>query len=237
MRLLVTRPEADAAALAGILAGRGHEPIMAPVMSIRFLDQAALPRRNWQALLVTSANGARALARRPEAAALKNVRVLAVGPASAQAMADAGFRWVEAAAGDVDALAALVCLELSPDGGPLLHVAGSVVAGDLQTVLAVQGFEVERAVLYEAAPAAALPSAAVQALAEGGVDGVLLYSPRTARLFLSLVRAAGLQSGLAAITAYCLSPAVAEALGDAGFLTVKIAEQPEQATLLALLDR
>ena len=69
MRLLVTRPEADAAALAGILAGRGHEPIMAPVMSIRFLDQAAIPSRAWQALLVTSANGARALARRPEAAA------------------------------------------------------------------------------------------------------------------------------------------------------------------------
>jgi len=236
MRLLVTRPEEDAIELAHLLAARGHEAVMASVMSIRYLDAAELPERAWQALLVTSANGARALARHRQAAALKNVRVLAVGPASAQAMADAGFRWVEAADGDADALAALVCLELSPDGGPLLHVAGSVVAGDLKAVLEVQGFEVERVALYEAVPVAALPSPAVRVIAEGRIDGVLLYSPRTARLFLSLVHKAGLESELAAITAYCLSPAVAEALGDVAVLTVKIAERPEQSAMLALIE-
>jgi len=235
VRLLVTRPEEDAADLAHLLSACGHEAVVAPLMSIRFLDDVELPERRWQALLVTSANGARALARHRQAAALKNVRVLAVGPASAEAMSAAGFRWIEAADGDADALAALACLELAPDGGPLLHAAGSVVAGDLKTVLEAQGFEVERAVLYEAAAARTLPETAHAALAGGGVDGVLLYSPRTARIFMSLVREAGLETSLGGATAYCLSPAVAEALGDAGFLTVKIALQPDQAALLALL--
>lgn len=235
MRLLVIRPEEDAAELARLLAARGHEAVTAPVMSVRFLDDAELPARAWQALLVTSANGARALARHAQAAALKEVRVLAVGPASAQAMTDAGFRWVEAAEGDVDALAALVCLELSPDGGPLLHVAGRVVAGDLRAVLAVQGFAVERVVLYEAVAADRLPEAARKALTEGGVDGVLLHSPRTARIFVSLVRAAGLEAALSRMTAFCLSQAVADALGGTNFLTVKIAARPEQAALLDLI--
>ena len=121
---------------------------------------------------------------------MRDVRVLAVGPASAQAMIDAGFRWVEAAEGDVDALAALVCLELSPDGGPLLHVAGRVVAGDLRAVLAVQGFAVERVVLYEAVAADRLPEAARTALTEGGMDGVPLHLAAHSANFVSLVRAA-----------------------------------------------
>jgi uroporphyrinogen-III synthase len=236
MRLLVTRPEEDAAELASVLAARGHEVVMSPVMSIRFLDEAEFPQRAWQALLVTSANGARALARRREAAELKDVRVLAIGPATAQAMADAGFRRIEAAAGDVEALAALARLRLSPDGGPLLHAAGSVVAGDLKAALAAQGFEIERAVLYEAVASDALPGAAHRALAENRADGVLLYSPRTARIFVSVARAVGLEAALAGVTAYCLSPAVADALQNTAFLTVKIAERPEQAALLALLD-
>ncbi|MEQ8282239.1 MAG: uroporphyrinogen-III synthase [Parvibaculum sp.] len=237
MRLLVIRPEQDAAELARLLAARGHQAVIAPVMSVRFLGDAELPARIWQALLVTSANGARALARHAQAAALKDVRVLAVGPASARAMRDAGFRWVEAAEGDVDALAALVCLELAPDGGPLLHVAGRVVAGDLRAVLAAQGFAVERVVLYEAVAADRLPEAARTALTEGGIDGVLLHSPRTARIFVSLVRAAGLEPALCRMMAFCLSQAVADALGDTTFLTVKIAERPEQAALLDLLER
>lgn len=235
MRLLVTRPEEDAAGLVHLLSAGGHEAVMAPLLSIRFLDDVEIPERKWQALLVTSANGARALARHRRAAALRNVRALAVGPASAEAMTAAGFRRVEAADGDVDALAALACLELAPDGGPLLHTAGSVVAGDLKAVLEARGFEVERAILYEAVAAQTLPETAHAALAGGGVDGVLLYSPRTARIFMSLAREAGLEASLGDVTAYCLSPAVAEALGDTGFLTVKIAPRPDQAALLALL--
>jgi len=236
MRLLVIRPEQDAAELARLLAERGHEAMVAPVMSVRFLDDAELPARAWQALLVTSANGARALARHAQAAVLRDVRVLAVGPASARAMRDAGFRRVEAAGGDADALAALARRDLSPDGGPLLHVAGTIVAGDLKGALAAHGFEVERVALYEAEAADRLPETARAALAGGGMDGVLLHSPRTARIFASLVRAAGLEAALARMTAFCLSQAVAEALGGTNFLTVKIAARPEQAALLDLLE-
>ncbi len=92
-----------------------------------------------------------------------------------------------------------------------------------------------RAVLYEARLASTLPEAARAALEEGTLDGVLLYSPRTARAFASLVRKAGLEARVKGLAAYCLSAAVAEALDELPGLTVKIAREPDQAALIALL--
>ncbi|HCX66358.1 MAG TPA: uroporphyrinogen III synthase HEM4, partial [Rhodobiaceae bacterium] len=57
MRLLVTRPEEDSASLADALVALGHEVVMAPLLTIRFLDDVFLPGDRWQALLFTSANG------------------------------------------------------------------------------------------------------------------------------------------------------------------------------------
>ena len=235
MRLLVTRPEEDSAPLVDALVALGHEAVRAPLLTIRFVDDVSLPEGRWQALLFTSANGVRALARRSEAASLFSLPVFAVGAASADAARAAGFSSVEAAGGDVGSLAAHVAGALRPGEGPLLHVAGTVVAGDLAGALAVEGFEVKRAVLYEAALARELPVAAREAIAGGSVDGVLLYSPRTARAFASLVLDAGLAAQVAGLVAYCLSSNVAEALADLPGLTVKIAREPDQAALIALL--
>lgn len=236
MKLLVTRPEADNATLAETLAALGHEAVVAPLLAIRFFDEAELPVRNWQALLVTSANGARALGRRRDTDALRNLPVFAVGQASAEALVREGFARVKAAGGDVDALTALVVASLRPDGGPLLHVAGKVVAGDLGSALAVHGFKVERAVLYEAEKAPRLPDAARDALENRSLGGVLLYSPRTARIFVSLVAKAGLEDCLGDVTAYCLSQAVADELKDLPLLRTKVAREPEQSALLALIS-
>lgn len=245
MRLLVTRPEADAGKLMAALAESGHEAVLAPLMEIDFDAAAGLPARDWQAILVTSANGARALAARGEAAAMKAVPVLAVGHASAEAARAAGFTHVRSADGDVEALADLASADLSPEAGPLLHVAGSVTAGDLQAMLGVKGFEVVRAVLYEARPVRFLPDVAHAALEARDVDGVLLYSPRTARLFMSFVHEAGLDGALAGVEAFCLSDAVAAAVTEAAgsdsedtlFRRVHVAARPEQPALIELVNK
>ncbi|HEX7775548.1 MAG TPA: uroporphyrinogen-III synthase, partial [Parvibaculum sp.] len=79
MRLLVTRPDEDAGPLAAALAAMGHEAVVAPLLTIRMLRDVALPDQRWQAILITSANGARALALRRAAVALASVPVVAVG--------------------------------------------------------------------------------------------------------------------------------------------------------------
>lgn len=230
MRLLITRPEEDAEALANLLAACGIESMIAPVITVADIAGPAPDLAGIQAILITSANGVRAFAHK---SAARDVAVLAVGDASAAAARDLGFGKVESAGGDVAALAKLAADSLDPAAGALLHIAGSAVAGDLSGALAAAGFDCRRAVLYEAKPAASLGAAPRAALKDGTLDGVLLYSPRTAATFVTLADKAGVAGACARMTAYCLSPAVADAVRGLAWRRVVVARAPDQDSLLA----
>ncbi|MES1991553.1 MAG: uroporphyrinogen-III synthase [Pseudomonadota bacterium] len=234
MRLLVTRPDDDAGPLIAALEGQGHDVLHAPMLTIRYVSDAVIPARDWAGLLFTSASGVRALAARDDLYAFQHLPVFTVGEASARAARNAGFTRVTIAGGDVVSLAQTVAENVSPSA-PFLHVAGSVVAGDLGGDLAARGHEVHRVVLYEAERVSALPQPVIRALGTGGIDGVLFFSPRTASGFADAVQKAGLQGALGGVTGFCLSPAVALSLENLSFARVLIAVKPEQAALLALI--
>src|SRR5439155_6392952 len=177
VRALVTRPRAEAGALAEALMARGIEAIVEPLLDIHYRDGPAPDLAGAQAVLCTSANGVRALAR---LSGERNVAVFAVGEASAARAREEGFARVESAGGTVDDLARLACERLRPEKGRLLHVGGSDVAGDLAGALRRAGFTVERAVLYEARFASSLGAPTAHALASGLIDFALFFSPRTA---------------------------------------------------------
>ena len=230
---LLTRPAEDSDAVARALAALGHRSVVAPVLKVETHDGAMPDLSGVQALLFTSANGVRAFAR---TSTRRDLLVLAVGDASATAARTAGFAAVESAAGDVEDLARLAAARLSPTDGALLHVAGSHRAGDLQTSLESSGFAVRRAVLYTARAVGALPEAAAAALTRSELAGVLLFSPRTAAVFDTLVGAAGLTGRLADLTAVCLSEAVAARLDKNAWDRLLIAERPVLPALLALIE-
>jgi uroporphyrinogen-III synthase len=232
MRLLLTRPAEDSAALAVALEQRGHVVQIEPMLAIRPLPDAALDLAGAQALLLTSANGARALAGRP---IQRDLPVFAVGDATALAAREAGFRQVGSAGGDVDGLARLVTARLDPAGGRLVHVAGGMVAGDLAGALGAAGFTVDRAVLYAAEPAETLSAACHQALTAGTLDGVLFFSPRSSRAFARLARMAGCGASCRRLKGWFLSQAVSAAC-DLPLRARVIAAEPTQAALLAAID-
>jgi uroporphyrinogen-III synthase len=233
MRLLITRPADDGEALAARLTALGHEPIAAPVMEIIPRDMPPLSLDGIAGFLVTSRNGARMLAR---TTARRDLPVYAVGDESAAEAKAAGFVASRSADGDVTSLIALVIALVDPAAGPLLHVAGSAQAGDLSGALTAKGFTVRRAVFYESRALLALPEAARKALQAGLAEGVLFYSPRTAKLFGTLAQAAGLGPSLGALSAYCLSKAVADAAAPFGYRTLRWAAKPKEAELLALIQ-
>lgn len=233
LRVLVTRPAADAAPLAGRLRALGLEPVIEPLLTIEPTGET-VALDGVQAVLLTSANGARALAR---ATARRDFVVLAVGNATAQAARDHGFADVHSAGRDVDSLAALALAHCTPAAGALLHVSGREVAGDLVARLARAGFAVRRAVLYRAESAAALSPELCALLARRGIDAALFLSPRTARSFVTLAEGTNLAVSCRRIVALCLSPAVAQALPPGMWRAVRIAAAPTQAALLEALER
>ncbi len=234
LRALVTRPRAEAESLAEALAARGIAAIIEPLLEIHYRCEPAPDLAGVQAILCTSANGVRALARLTDERA---VPLLAVGEASAARARDEGFARVESAGGSLAQLACLARERLRPTAGRLLHVAGSMVAGDLAGALRADGFAVERAVLYEARPAAGLSAETVRALAAGIVDFALFFSPRTALIFAHLADRAGVAEVLGSVTAISISGAAAAALGGHKFRERHVAERPDQPSLLMALDR
>ncbi|WP_259781145.1 uroporphyrinogen-III synthase [Aestuariispira ectoiniformans] len=230
--VLITRPEQDAAPLASRVAYLGGDPVLCPLLTIRYLD-AEIDLKGVQGLLFTSANGVRAFARLCEE---RSLPVYAVGNATATEAEKEGFQDIKAAAGDVHALARLVADNCSPGNGEFFHAAGSKLAGDLSGLLGASGFVTRRATLYEADKATNLPDNAAGILRSGQQAIALFYSPRTARAFVELAEQAGLDSNLGSVTALCLSHAVAEKISSYQWAKVVVADKPEQDSLLGQLQ-
>lgn len=232
-RLLITRPADDAEPLTRLLRGMGIECLLEPMLTIVHEPGPAPDLRDVQALLMTSANGARAFAAR---SGDRRLPVLAVGDATAQAARHAGFTGVSSAGGNVDDLSRLVVARLDPAQGMLLHVAGSRVAGDLATRLAAAGFTYRREALYRAETAQSLSAATTAAIAAGTIDGVLFFSPRTAATFVRLLERGGVMAEVARMDAFCLSAVVAEAARRAPWRRLLVAERPDQDSLLLIVQ-
>src|SRR5882724_2482864 len=239
IQALITRPEEDAATLAEALRQRGVGVAIEPLLSIRTLPGVAIDLDGVQALLFTSSNGVRAFA---ELSQRRDLPCFTVGDATAAAARSAGFARVESAGGDVRDLARLVSEKLQPAGGLLFHAAASAVAGDLAAAVEGAGFGLRRAVLYEAKPAEQLADETLRRLADGAIDWVLFFSPRTAQTFVKLIEAAPvaerlrLAGGIAKTEALCLSPAVADAVQTLAWRSVLSALRPDLPGMLQLVD-
>ena len=83
MRVVVTRPEAEAEPLAAELEALGHEVVRCPLIRVEPLGDEPLDVSGYDWVVVTSANGAAELARRLVAPPR---RLAAIGPATAAAL-------------------------------------------------------------------------------------------------------------------------------------------------------
>jgi len=228
MKILITRPQEDGKEIARRLAERGHQALLAPLLTPRFHDGPEPDLKGVQAILATSANGIRAFVRRSER---RDFSVFAVGPQTAEEARKSGFTEVRNADGDAKALALAATLWAAKKG-VLLHVCGEDAPGTLAENLTLRGFKVRRCPLYAIEPAASLPDEARAALQDRALDAAMFFSPKSARIFGRL--ADGLPTDN--LTALCISAATAQAVASMGFGHVAVAAKPNQAAILALLD-
>lgn len=236
MRLLVTRPADDAAELARRLAALGHEALIEPLLRVEPLDDATLGLAGIGGLVVTSRQALRALARNAAALiAARPLPIFTVGGATAQEARDLGCLTVIEGPGQAAGLVPLIATRAARLEGRLLHLAGERLAFDLQAALAAEGVDMETRVVYRTMPARELSPATLTALRTPILNGVLLLSPETARTWVRLLAHHGLEIEALSLTHYCLSPAVAAALGPLPQARSRTALSPSVEDLLALL--
>ncbi|HEX4370418.1 MAG TPA: uroporphyrinogen-III synthase [Rhizomicrobium sp.] len=230
LRILVTRPREDGEEIARRLAAMGHQTLLAPLLSVKFLDGAPLDLAGIQAVLVTSANGVRALARRTPN---RRPAIFAVGAQTATAARDAGFLRVQSAAGDAATLAQAVARWADPRAGVLLHASGEEAGNALCERLTARGFQARHEILYRMEKVARLPEQTVQAIRQGEVDAALFFSPKSAVLFAECVTRDDLATDR--LIAICISANTATAFEKLTFAEIRVAAAPNQDALLACL--
>lgn len=230
----MTRPEPDAERTAAALRRCGHAVLLAPLIRTEPLAAEFGPGP-WAAVLISSANAARALEIHPRRQEVIRLPAIATGRRSAEAARRAGFAEVISADGTVNDLVALAAARYGGKGRPLLYLAGADRATDLVGALAA-AVPVEMRVVYQAVAQTNLPSEVATVLRQGTLDGVLHFSRRSAALYLKAAASAGLGAAALAPIHFCLSARIAEPVVAAGAQTIRVAPRPTEESLLQLVD-
>ena len=233
MRILITRPNQEISRESLALEALGHEVVKTPLLTIEELLDVSITIEGFQAILVSSRAGIRALAKLD---AKREMPVFTVGEGTAEVAIELGYSTVESADGDWLALSALVKRRLDCNNGPLLHASGLAVAGDIEGSLSADGFEVKKAVLYEAKSADSFTSVAEENLRAGKLDAVLFFSARTAETFVNIATESSLLENCKLLEAFCLSPNIAEVANKIDWLRVRVPLKPTRDALYQLLD-
>ncbi|HWF00188.1 MAG TPA: uroporphyrinogen-III synthase [Caulobacteraceae bacterium] len=235
MKIWITRAEPGAAAVAERLRAAGCRPVVRPLLAAR-ATAARFEPDGVGALAFTSGLGVHffleAIGGSGSEVAYHPWRampVFAVGDATARAAAVAGFTDVVSASGDVAALASVVGAAADRIEGIVLHPSAAEPAGDLAGALGAAGLEARNVAVYETSEVEISGTELAEGLA---CEAVLLHSPRASRRFAELVEAGGAR----ALTALCLSDAVAAPLAGVALAAVLVAPEPNEPSLIALIQ-
>jgi uroporphyrinogen-III synthase len=226
-KIWITRAQPGAEVTAERVRALGHEAIVAPLLAVKPLADVEVDLGGVAALAFTSANGVRAFA---DLSGERNLRVFAVGAATANAARAAGFRLVLSADGDVEALAEGIAKRRGELRGAVLHSGAAEPAGDLVGALNALGVEARQLVLYETTPVK-LPAETAGQLVQA--DAVLLHSPKAAQVLAGVLKA----HPAPALRALGLSKAVVKPLARAKVGAKAFPPMPLEAALLNLIDR
>ncbi|MBF0462031.1 MAG: uroporphyrinogen-III synthase [Magnetococcales bacterium] len=249
--ILITRPQPEANSTAQqVIACQGY-PLLAPALTILPPRDAAPLQRAlhtlhptsgpppYRGILVTSANGARAIvAAMPTGATPPPF--FAVGEKTARLLRQQGWSvQVPPAAAGGEALAHAILQwtqsrQNAHDSHTFLFPQAEQGREELTTCLQQAGYGVERVTAYRAEPITALPPETQTAIAEDKVDAVLFFSGRTAQAFVAALTPHD-RAWLAKSCIAVLSPVTALAVRQLGYTATVTATEPSSRGLLAAL--
>jgi uroporphyrinogen-III synthase len=235
MRLLVTRAEPDAGALAEELRSLGHDPVLQPLLEFRVLEFDERPLRAAYGIIFTSRNAVRALLEKIELGSICDAPIFCVGSETERHAREAGFKTIVATAETAEELVAKI-LAAAGKSSSLVHVTGEHQAFDLAGALKSEGLSIQTLPVYSMQERTAFDSCVAHDIEAGEIDGVILMSPRTAEAFVTLCGRHGIPESAKALNYFCLASSVANRLKPLEPPHVHEAQKPNRAALLELLS-
>jgi uroporphyrinogen-III synthase len=206
VKLIILRPEPGASETAARARAMGLDPVVAPLFAITAVAGPPVDSSRFQAVLLTSANGAR---HAPDG--LAALPCFAVGERTAAAARSAGF--CDVSTGPCDGAAAAGMMAAA-GVERALHLCGLD-----HVAIEAEGVEIERRVVYSAEP---VPRGRFE-----GPAAAMIHSARAGARFAQLA------GDRARIAIAAISPAAAAAAGS-GWAAKAVAAAPRDQALLEL---
>jgi uroporphyrinogen-III synthase len=208
------------------LVGIGHRAIAAPTLYIRPTGSVP-PTNEPTAIVFTSGHAVR---HRPLEQRWRSLPVFTVGEHCAGLARGCGYRDVRSAAGCLSALRDTILGSVSRFGH-VVHFGARDPAGDLVGELRSTGLSAELSVAYESVEATAEQLGSLAARLSS-VDGILVHSPKGARVAAEIVRQAGWPG-----IVFSLSPACAGPFERLPGIQLEIASVSTEEALIKLVER
>jgi uroporphyrinogen-III synthase len=243
-RVVVTRAAEQSEELVQELIARGAIPVLLPLLSFAApedaapMDEALAELAEFDWVIFTSVNAVRAVATRATSlgygedqfAGVKSVAV--VGPATAEAAKEAGFR-VDYVPTTHNGLALAQELGERVRGKKVFLPRSDRANPDLPAALKKFGARVTEVVAYRTVPPNSTDQRKWKEMLDGGADAVLFFSPTAVHHFAELLGEEQLRVAQDTIAMVAIGPITAKALREAnvGRMTV-----PSDTTAAAAVD-
>lgn len=237
-RVLVTRAVEQADDLVSALQHAGLSPVPVPAITIEIdpprgdLDAAAGLLHTYRWVVVTSANGARAIL-----TAAERIRTelgapswAAIGPATSHVLEREGIE-VQLRPSRTTGVALAADLPVAR-GDRVLIVRGDLAGGHLAAALRSRGAEVDDVISYRTREAPEVSRGLLrEAVADGPIAAAVFTSGSTVRGLVSLGTAESID--VRALPAVCIGPETADEARTAGFRVVAVSPTPDATALAA----
>jgi len=234
VRVLVTRPEPGASRTARRLEALGFQPVLLPLTETSGLPVEASIGADAVAVVVTSANAVRH-APRALIASLAELPCHAVGKRTAEACRAGGFLSVAEGPGDAEALADAIAGGLA--GKAIVYLCGRVRFPVFERRLVAAGVHVQAIETYDTTAVDYGDADVVARLSGAPIDTALLYSAKASAALVGLMARPTPRHLFEKTEFLALSGRIAEPMEGIAGSRVRIASQPEEDALLALLSQ
>jgi hydroxymethylbilane synthase len=241
-RVLVTRAAEQADELVSAMHDARLDPVLVPTIAVEFeprhgdLDTAAGLLHTYAWVVITSANGARAILEAAERI-LTELGVpswAAIGPATRRVLERKG---IEVALEPSRSSAIALAVELPVGHGDrVLIVRGDLADQELAVALRARGAEVDDVVAYRTREAPDASGLLLRrALSEGPIAAVAFTSGSTVRGLVKLGRDESID--VLSIPSVCIGPETADEARAAGFQILAVSLAPDSVALAAATAR
>ncbi len=244
--IVVTRPKEDFERSAEKIRALGYNVLHSPMMEFKLLEFELPAIDAFSALIFTSANGVRAVVQSAHFKQLIQLPCYVVGPQSAALAKQYGFKVNAIGNGDVKALSLTIASDYQSKNlsKALLHVSGHHQAGNLVDMLAELTIEVERLQAYHMLEIGHIAPKVLGLIEKTGlyedvekIDGILLYSARSAKILFKNLAAAQVLTKISNIQIYCLSKNIAGCVCKPYLKHIYWVKQPNEDALLDLMQQ